>query len=92
LIVHRQDGDGRSAAQVARLADALSAIGRYVQLASLPQTRSAATELAGAKLELSFLRDQLGPPRRRAGAAAPPPPAPPPARPKATSAPKSARG
>ena len=51
-------------AHTLELLEALYAAGKHVEVATLPAYTDAKLAIAGAKLELDFLRERLGPPVR----------------------------
>jgi dipeptidyl-peptidase-4 len=64
LIMHGVADRRIHFAHALQLIDALSAAGKRVELATLPDPRDAARTIASIKLQLEFLREHLGPPMR----------------------------
>jgi dipeptidyl-peptidase 4 len=66
LLMPRVPGSSITPAHAFALIDALSAAGKYVELATLPDQADAAHRIAATRLVLDFFRRQLGPPVRPA--------------------------
>jgi dipeptidyl-peptidase-4 len=71
LIMHGLADRRIHVAHALQLIDALSAAGKRVELATLPDPRDATRTISSVKLQLEFLREHLGPPVRPAVMPAP---------------------